>query len=169
MDLLGLYDELTGRDLLKRILVAVNRMEDHMSALSDSLAQLSTAVSEMRGTYESRISDLQAALDDERAQDVNDSQALADAQARTNEALAEVQAAADQVSQITQQISQVPSDDTGGGGDTPEPAPTPDPVQPPDAPTDDTGGGGGDTPAPAPAPDDPNAPLPTDDSGNTTV
>lgn len=172
MDLMQLVDELSGRSMLKQILDTVTRQEEHMSALSDSLAQLSSTVTTMRSTYESKLADLQSALDAERAQDAADSQAVADAQAQTNAALAEVQAAASQVDEVTQQISQVqdqapddaptPTTDVESGGGVPAPD-----AGGTDTSTTDTGA----EPAPAPGdpiPSEPVASEPVADGGGSS-
>lgn len=120
MDLSGLLDDLTGRDLLRQILATVTRQEATMSSLSDSLARLSETVGTIRNDYEIRLGELQAALDAERTQDVADEQALSDAQARTDAALSEVQAAAGQVDQLTSQLTEVQNaaPDAGAGTGT---------------------------------------------------
>lgn len=111
MDLRGLIDTLTGRDLLKQILASVNRQETHMSALTDALGRLSTAVND-------RISTLQSALDAERAaaaelaaseaaEDVAQGASLDEARAATDAALADLNSAAGEVDAIATSISGV--------------------------------------------------------------
>jgi hypothetical protein len=160
-------DDLSTRGLLKRIYRSTRRQEAFLSELSASFSRLSSALEGMRSDYESRLTTVQEALDAERAQDVNDAQALADAQAQTNQALADAQQVSEQMNALADQLTQAQSQDPGqgsGGEPTPSEPGAPDDSGTPSAP--DTGGG--DQPAPVTDPVDTGA-LPADDSGDVAV
>lgn len=100
---------LTGRDLLERAVVTLNRVEANMAAVDESLARLGAAVAgvadrvnELSEEHRTKVAELETALQAERdaaaataaaedAEDVEQNQALADAKAATDAALAEVQ------------------------------------------------------------------------------
>jgi hypothetical protein len=85
--------ELSDRALLIRVLASTTRMEERMSALSDSLDRLSGAVRDKISALEQALADERAAADAtaqaEAAEDVQQNQDLADARAATDAALAD--------------------------------------------------------------------------------
>jgi hypothetical protein len=101
--------ELTERALMTRILISTLRMEERMSALSDSLDRLTGAVRDKITALESALADERSAAAStaaaEEAEDVEQNQALADARAATDAAVGELNAAVSQVDSLTQEIS----------------------------------------------------------------
>jgi ABC-type transporter Mla subunit MlaD len=152
--------ELSDRALLIRVLASTTRMEERMSALSDSLDRLSGAVRDKISALEQALADERAAADAtaqaEAAEDVQQNQDLADARAATDAALADAQSAVSRIDDLTQEVS-------GAQGDpsdvSVEPAPDAPADVPADQPADQPADSGEaqptpDQPAPEPGPED---------------
>jgi hypothetical protein len=148
--------ELSDRALLIRVLVSTIRMEERMSALSDSLDRLSGAVRDKISALEQALADERAAADAraqaEAAEDVQQNQDLADARAATDAALADAQSAVSRIDDLTQEVS-------GASGDPSDVSVEPAPDQPADVPADVPADSGEaqptpDQPAPEPGPED---------------
>lgn len=158
----------------------IEQLEDNMSALSDAVAALRTAVENLSVAQSpQKVADLEAAVQAERdkyaalvasedAEDVAQNQELADARAATDALIAEMNAAAGDLGGITAQLAAVGTavdttpDDTPVGEVPVEPAP--------DAPSPDDGGviGGADGPLPpVTAPDAPAEGAATPGEGST--
>jgi ABC-type transporter Mla subunit MlaD len=148
--------ELSDRALLIRVLASTTRMEERMSALSDSLDRLSGAVRDKISALEQALADERAAADAtaqaEAAEDVQQNQDLADARAATDAALADAQSAVSRIDDLTQEVS-------GAQGDPSDVSVEPAPDAPADVPADQPADSGEaqptpDQPAPEPGPED---------------
>jgi uncharacterized phage infection (PIP) family protein YhgE len=129
-------DDLTDRGLLKATLAAVTRMENLMTQMNEALGRLQTAVTEQRETMQGQIDTLTEALETEREEsrrlaeaealeDVGQDQALADARATTDQALAELQSGVESINRLADEVSGVQ-----GGGGAPAEGEQPAPDQP---------------------------------------
>ena len=104
--------ELSDHALLLRLFASSRRMEMIMSALSDSLDRLASAIRDKIAALEAALAAeraaAQATAEQEAAEDVVQNQELADARAATDAALGEVTQAVTQVDALTQEVSTAP-------------------------------------------------------------
>jgi uncharacterized phage infection (PIP) family protein YhgE len=154
-------DDLTDRALLKAVLATTLRVESLMTQMNEALGRLSTAVTEQRDRMQDQIDPLTGALAAERkqaastasaeaAEDVAQDQALADARAATDAALADLTDGVNQVNALADQISQAQQADQPA-----EPAQpvAEEPAAPAPAPAPEV-------PGPTPSPEQPQPPQP---------